>query len=33
MRIGGALTVAGLAVMIYLMVRREKKRVATPVQA
>lgn len=33
MRIGGALTIAGLAVMIYLMVRREKKRVATPVHA
>ena len=33
MRIGGVLTISGLAVMIYLMVRREKKRVATPVHA
>ena len=30
MRVGGALTVAGLALMIYLMVRREKKRAPTP---
>jgi len=33
MRIGGALTLARLAGMIYQMVRREKKTVATPVQA